>query len=98
MGKKIMQAKTTAMIEFEGRRVVIKQGISTAHEDHGVVTEHPELWREQEVMYATEDAETPPREAVETATAPPGERRSVHPTRRGKRTTGTSGTKEGSDS
>jgi hypothetical protein len=97
---RILVAKTTAMIEHEGRRMVIKQGITTAHEGHDVVNEHPELWEPQTVTFETEKSE-PVKEskAVETATAAPGEKRTVTttsaaPTRRGRRTGGTA--KEGS--
>lgn len=96
---RILVAKTTAMIEHDGRRIVVKQGITTAREGHAVVKEHPELWVPQSVTFETESEPVKESNAVETATAAPGEKRTVTttsaaPTRRGRRTGGTS--KEGS--
>ena len=89
---RILVAKTNALIEYDGRRIVIKGGITTAREGHAVVTEHPELWTPQKVNFETESKPVETSTPVESATAAPGERRTVStpsaaPTRRGRRTT-----------
>lgn len=91
---RILVAKTNALIEYDGRRIVIKGGITTAREGHDVVKAHPELWTPQKVNFEVESKTVEPvtPTPVESATAAPGERRTVAtpsaaPTRRGRRTT-----------
>jgi hypothetical protein len=86
----ILVAKTNALIVYEGRRIVVKGKITTAHEDHPIVRAHPDLWEPQKIDFSTASSE-PVSAPVETATAAPGERRSVssaRTTRRGPRTKG----------
>lgn len=91
----VLVAKTNAMIEYDGRRIVVKKGITTAHADHDVVRTHPDLWEPQKINFATAAKPVEPVKdsaPVEAATAAPGERRTVTtpkssgPTRRGRRT------------
>ena len=99
---RIMVAAKSAIFDHDGRRVIIRKGVHTAREGHSIVKEHPDLWEPQTVTYDSETDEkaTPVQEEpktapkpAETATAAPGEKRTVgtsaQPTRRGRR----SGTK-----
>lgn len=87
----VLVAKTNALIEYDGRRIVIKGGITTAHEDHPIVREHPEIFEPQKIHFSTEQTEVkePVSAPIESATAAPGERRTVTtssaPSRRGRR-------------
>jgi hypothetical protein len=95
---RIMVAKKSAVFDHDGKRVVVRKGIHTAREGHPIVKAHPDLWEPQTVTYDTETDEkaTPVQEEpktaskpAETATAAPGEKRTVgtsaQPTRRGRR-------------
>lgn len=103
---KIMVAAKSAIFEFEGKRVTVRKGVHTAREGHPIVKAHPELWEPQALTYDTDTAEekSPVQEdpktaqkPAESATAAPGEKRTVGtttattssaPTRRGRRGTG----------
>lgn len=88
----VLVAKMNALVEFDGRRVVIKKGITTAREGHEIVTQHPNLWEPQTVQFElkAEPVKESTPAPVEVATAAPGERRTVGtsaaPSRRGRRT------------
>lgn len=95
---KILVAAKSAVFDFDGKRVTIRKGVHTAREGHPIVKAHPELWTAQTLTYDTDTAEekSPVQEdpktdakPAESATAAPGERRTVGmssaPTRRGSR-------------
>ena len=95
---KILVAAKSAVFDFDGQRVIVRKGVHTAREGHPIVKAHPELWEPQKLTYDTEtdDKAAPVQEEpktaakpAETATAAPGERRTVgtsrQPTRRGGR-------------
>lgn len=69
---KIYIARITAHVVYEGKRVLVRQGKTTVHEDHGLYKAHPELFVPQRVDWDVEDAPAPkPQPVVETATAEP---------------------------
>jgi hypothetical protein len=97
---KILVAAKSAVFDFDGKRVTVWKGVHTAREGHPIVKAHPELWEPQALTYDTEMAEEKPpvredpktdQKPAETATAAPGEKRTVGmmtssaPTRRGRR-------------
>lgn len=73
---KIYIATTTAHFTYEGKRVLVKQGVTTVHEDHGLYRAHPELFAPQRVDWDVEHQHSP-APVVETATAEPGAQRRV---------------------
>ena len=68
----ILVANTTCMIEHEGRRVMLRRGITTVRAGHPIAEGHEQLFEPITVHF---DRGAP----VEQATAAPGEKRSVQP-------------------
>lgn len=72
--------RNNAVVEHEGRRVVLRRGETVAEAGAGIVTDHEGLWEPLTVHYPAEQRSSSrrnPRRPVEQTTAAPGEQRDV---------------------
>lgn len=73
---RILVARQSVMFDFEGQKVFLRQGVTTAREGHPVLKGREELWEPLVPTFETQAGQEAPREAPkppapqETAKAP----------------------------
>ncbi|HZN74926.1 MAG TPA: hypothetical protein VFC00_25100 [Micromonosporaceae bacterium] len=51
----IMIAVRQGHIRIDGRRYIVRRGVTTAHRDHPIVRDHPNLWEPIKIDYPMPD-------------------------------------------
>lgn len=73
----LLVAKTNAVVQYRGRRVVLRRGATIAERDADIVRDRPALWEPLRVDFPGGGNPQRPAPPVEQATAAPGEKRDV---------------------
>ncbi|GGK89184.1 Lsr2 family DNA-binding protein [Mangrovihabitans endophyticus] len=70
--RQIMMAHRTGVIRSARGRATVRKGVTTAHSDHPIVTQHPQLWAPIGVDYATGSPELRPPDVFDSAVGAAG--------------------------
>lgn len=77
----LLVAKTNAVVQYGGKRIVLRKGATIAESGADIVRDRPHLWEPLSVDYPASKGAAPSAPPVEQATAAPGEQREIPSTK-----------------
>lgn len=77
----LLVAKTNAVVQYRGKRIVLRKGATVAESGADIVRDRPHMWEPLKVDFPASKSAAPSTPPVEQTTAAPGEQRDIPSTK-----------------